>query len=107
MPSEKSSEDLLGLGRAPEPGDHLDADREVAIALAESVPVLLGEDRRRAEDERLLPVHGDRERGAHADLGLAEADVAADEPVHRVRRLEILLDRLDRTRLVLGLPVGK
>src|SRR5205085_4723361 len=35
----------------------------------------------------------------------AEADVAADEPVHRARRLEVLLDRLDRALLVLGLAV--
>src|SRR5439155_14482179 len=35
----------------------------------------------------------------------AEADVAADEPVHRPRRLEVLLDRLDRALLVLGLPI--
>jgi hypothetical protein len=54
--------------------------------------VLLGEDRRRDEHERLLAVDGDRERRAHRDLGLAEADVAADEPVHRARRLEVLLD---------------
>ena len=52
-----------------------------------------------------LPVDGDRERRAQGDLGLAEADVAAHEPVHRPRRLEILLDRLDRARLVLGLAV--
>ena len=66
-----------------EAGHHLDAHGEVAVALAEGVPVLLGEDRRRAEDERLLPVQRGRERRPHRDLRLAEADVAADEPVHR------------------------
>ncbi len=40
------------------------------------------------------------EGGAHGHLGLAEADVAADEPVHRPRRLEVLLHRLDRLLLV-------
>ena len=40
-----------------------------------------------------------------ATSGLAEADVAADEAVHRPRHLEVLLDRLDRSRLVLGLAV--
>ena len=101
------AQDLLRLGRGAEARDHLDADREVAVAGSERVPVLLGEDRRRAEHERLLAVHGDGERGAHGDLGLAEADVAADEPVHRPRRLEVLLDRLDRALLVLGLAVGE
>ena len=98
-------QDLLRLGGPPEARDHLDPDGEVEEAGLERVPVLLGEDRRRAEEERLLPVHGGGERGAHGDLGLAEADVPADEPVHRPRRLEIFLDRLDRPRLILGLAV--
>ena len=58
--------------------------------------MLLGEDRRRREEQNLAAVDGDGERGAHGNLGLAEADVAADEPVHRPRRLEVLLHRLDR-----------
>ena len=98
---------LLRLGRLPEPRHHLDVEREVAEALAERVPVLLGEDRRRAEHEHLPAVDGDGERGPDGDLRLAEADVAADEPVHRPRRLEILLDGLDRPRLVVGLAVGE
>ncbi len=98
---------LLRLGRRAEARDHLDTDREVAVAVAERVPVLLGQDRRRAEEEHLLAVHRSGERGAHGDLRLAEADVAADEAIHRPRRLEILLHRLDRPRLVLGLPVGE
>ena len=98
-------EDPLLVGLRPEARDHLHAHREVAVALAERVPVLLGEDRRRAQDEGLLPVQRRRERGPHGDLRLAEADVAADEPVHRPRRLEVLLDRLDRLALVVGLAV--
>ena len=97
----------LDLGGPAEARDHLDPDREVAVALAEGVPVLLREDRRRAEHEHLPAVDGDRERRADGDLRLSEADVAADEPVHRLRRLEILLDRLDRTLLVVRLAVGE
>ena len=74
---------------------HLHAHREVAIALAEGVPMLLRENRRRAEDERLSVVHGGSERRPDRDLRLPEADVAADEPIHRPWRLEILLHRLD------------
>ena len=59
------------------------------------------------EHQHLLAVDGDREGGAHGDLGLAEADVTADEPVHRVRRLEVLHHRFDRGALVLGLAVGE
>ena len=91
--------------RPPEARDHLDVDREVAVALAERVPVLLGEHRRRHEHQRLLAVERGGEGRADRDLGLAEADVAADEPVHRPRRLEVLLDRLDRRALVLRLAV--
>ena len=98
---------LLRLGGLAEARDHLDAHGEVAEALAERVPVLLGEDRRGHEHQRLLAVDRDRERGPHGDLGLAEADVAADEPVHRPRRLEVLLHGLDRPLLILGLAVGE
>ena len=42
---------------------------------------------------------------AQRDLGLAEADVAADQPIHRPLRLEVVLDGLDRARLILGLGV--
>ena len=98
-------QDARLVGARAEARHHLDAHREVAIALAERVPVLLGEDRGRAEDERLPAVQRHGERCAHGDLGLAEADVAADEPIHRPPRLEILLHRLDRLELILGLAI--
>ena len=98
-------EHLLDVGGLAEARDHLDANGEVAVALAEGVPVLLREHGGRHEHQHLLAVHRDGERGAHGHLGLAEADVAADEPVHRMRRLEILHHRLDRGALVLGLAV--
>ena len=107
LPAAEVGEDPLRLLRRHEARDHLDAHREVAEALAERVVVLLGEDRRRREQQHLPAVHGDGERGAHRDLGLAEADVAADEPVHRPRRLEVLLHRLDRGLLVRRLAVGE
>ena len=81
--------------------------REVLVALAERVPVLLREHRRRHEHQRLLAVQRGGEGGPDRDLRLAEADVAADEPVHRARCLEVLLHGLDRGRLVGGLPVGE
>ena len=62
--------------------------------------VLVGEDRRRGEDGRLLAVEDALEDGAHRDLGLAVADVAAEEPVHRLLRLHVALDVADRAELV-------
>ncbi len=105
LPVAEVGEDPLDVGGLAEARDHLDADREVAVALAERVPVLLGEDRGRDEHQHLLAADGDGERGPERDLGLAVADVAADEPVHRPRRLEILLHGFDGARLVLGLAV--
>ena len=58
-------------------------DRQVGEAVGEHLQMLLGEQRRRHEHRDLLAVGERDERGAQRDLGLAEADVAADEPVHR------------------------
>ena len=69
--------------------------------------MLLGEDGGRAEDEGLTAVQRDGERGAHGNLGLAEADVAAHETIHRPPRLEILFHGLDRLELILGLAIGE
>ena len=87
LPVLEVREDPLLVGAASEARHHVHPHREVAIPLAERVPVLLGEDRRRAEDERLPAVERDPERGAHGHLGLPEADVAADEAIHRPVRL--------------------
>ena len=97
----------LLVGPRAEARDHLHANRKVPIALAERVPVLLGEDRGRAEHERLAVVERDGERRTNRHLGLAEAHVAADEPIHRAAVLEILLDGLDGLQLILGLAVGE
>ena len=52
------------------------------------------------EHRHLLAV-GDRdERRAQRDLGLAEADVAAHQPVHRLAGGHVVDHRLDRRRLV-------
>ncbi len=83
----------------------VDGQRQVAHPLGEVAVVLLGEDRRRREDQHLLAVGRRLDRGAQRHLGLAEADVAADQPVHRPLRLHVGLDRVDRVELVDGLLV--
>ena len=94
---------LLG-GRA-EARDVLDRERVVAQALGERAEVLLGEDRGRHEHQHLLAGVGRLERGAQRDLGLAVADVAADQAVHRALGLHVPLDVLDRLALVGRLAV--
>ena len=92
-----------------------DLERERREPLRERRLVLRGEDGRRHEDGDLLAVLGRLERGPQRDLGLAVADVADDEPVHRPDELHVgldlgrgaqLVDRLlvRERRLHLGLP---
>ena len=95
------------VGRGAEARDVLDRERVVAQALGEGAEVLLGEDRRRHEHQHLLAGVGGLEGGAQRDLGLAVADVAADQPVHRALGLHVPLDLLDRLALVARLRVGE
>ena len=105
------------LGRRAKPRDVLQRDRVVGQPLGERPVVLLGEDRRRHQHQHLLALVGGLERGPQGHLGLAVADISADQPVHRPRRLHVRLDQLDRLALVrrlgerealleLPLPVG-
>ena len=59
------------------------------------------------QDRDLLAVLDGLEGGAHGDLGLAVADVAAHEPVHRLGLLHVGLDLVDGGELVGGLGVGE
>ena len=84
-----------------------DLDRETAEALGEGLGVLAREQRGRHHDRDLLAVHHRVEGRAQRHLGLAEADVAADQPVHRAAGGEIVERRVDRGLLVFGLLIGK
>ncbi len=69
--------------------------------------MLLGEDGGGHEHGDLLAIHDRFEGGAQGDLGLAVADVAADEAIHRIRPLHVVLDLADDPQLVFGLAVGE
>ena len=71
--------------RRAKPAELGDVERELGHPLAEAVKVLLGEDRRRHEHRHLVAAIDRFERGPHGDFGLAEADVAAEQAVHRPR----------------------
>ena len=81
----------------------LQVDREAAHPLGEGRVVLRHQQRRGHEHGDLLAVLHRLERRAHGDLGLAVADVAADQPVHRYDATHVGLDLLDRAELVGGL----
>ena len=82
-------ERLLLLGARAEAADHVDRHREGREALAERPQVLEGEHGRGREEGDLLAVHDRLERRAHRHLGLAVADIAAQQPVHGRRRLHV------------------
>ena len=92
---------LISLVRL-EARQHFDPQRPVGEAVAEIAVVLFGEQRRRHQHGDLLARRGGDERGAHRDFGLAEADVAADDAIHRLRRRQVADDRFDRAELVGG-----
>jgi hypothetical protein len=95
---------LLAGDRAREP---LDLDREVGQALAEDLQVLVGEHRGGDEQRHLPAGAGHAEGCAHGDLGLAEADVAAQQPVHRTLARKVGQDVLVGLGLVLCVGVGE
>ena len=84
-----------------------DVDREAAKALGEGLHVLAREQRRRHHDRDLLAAHRGNEGGAQRHLGLAEADIAADQPIHRPSRREIVEHGVDRGLLVVRFLIGE
>ena len=62
--------------------------------------MLLGQQRGRAQDRDLLAVGGGDKCRAQCHLGLAETDIAADQPIHRAARNQVLGDRMDGGKLV-------
>ena len=97
---------LLLLGRV-EAAHRGDLHREGGVALGEGAEVLLHQQRGRHQDGDLLAVGDGLEGGPDGDLGLAVADVAADQPVHRDDRLHVGLDLVDHPKLVRRLAVGE
>ena len=77
--------------------------RQAGEALGEGAVMLAGEQRGRHHHRDLRARHGGDEGGAQRHLGLAEADIAADQPVHRPAGGQILQHVGDGARLVLGL----
>ena len=101
---------LLGLreiGLRHEPRGLPDLHREAAEAFGEGLEMLARQQRGRHHDRDLLAVHGRDEGRAQRHFGLAEADIAADQPVHRTPGFEIADHGVDRGLLVVGLLVGE
>ena len=85
---------------AAKAADHLDGDGKSGKPIPERLRVLEREHRGRGEKRDLLAVHDGLERGTDRHFGLAVADVAAQQAVHRRGRLHVFLDVCGRRRLV-------
>ena len=72
-----------------------DLHRQAGEALREGLEVLARQQRRRHHDRHLEAFHRRDEGGAQRHLGLAEADIAADQPVHRPAERQIVEHRVD------------
>ncbi len=94
----------LLLGRA-EAADDIDARQEIPEPLAERLEMLLREHGRRHEHRDLLAIHGRLVGRPDGDLGLAEADIAAQQAVHGFRLLHIGLDLRYGLQLVVRLLI--
>ena len=98
---------LLLLTRGAKAREDIHLDRKALHPVAEGLIVLPGQDGGRHQDGALLAVHHALEGRADGHLGLAEADIAAQQAVHRNRALHVGLDLLDAAQLVVGLVVGE
>src|SRR5262249_39962861 len=95
------------LAWGDEPRRLREGNRMAAQPVAEGLEMLARQERGGHHDGDLLAVHRRDEGGAQRDFGLAEADIAADEPVHRPAGSEIGQHSGDRRVLILGLLVWK
>ena len=80
-------QDLALFALRAEAAEHFDAHRIIEHALAKRFEMLLREHRGRREDGDLFAVHDRFEGRANRHFGFAEADVAANQPIHRARPL--------------------
>ena len=94
------------LGR-DQPRGLRDIDRETAESLGKIPAVLPRQQRGRHHHGDLFAFERDRERRPQRHLGLAEADIAADQAIHRPADLEVLQRGIDGAELVFGFLIGE
>ena len=99
--------DGVGPALGLEAAEHGDLERIGAQACIEGHLVLLRQHRGRAHERHLTARHRDPEGGAEGDLGLAEAHVAAHQPIHGALGFEIDIHVGDGACLILGLLEGE
>ena len=94
---------MLLLGCRAETAQQVYRDGKILHPLCKRIVVLLRKDRRRHKIDDLLALLHRLERSTDGDLRLAVADITADQTIHDLCALHIMLRLLDRTHLILGL----
>src|SRR5437879_11284028 len=100
FPGFEIGQNLLLLNRATEAAQQFDAHGKGGKPFLEGFEMLKGKDRRRRENRDLLAIHHDFEGRAHRYFRFPVAHIAAEEPIHRLAFLPVLLDVADRRDLV-------
>ena len=93
----------LGFLVADQPRQPPDLEREPGKAFDKTGIVLACKERGGGNYRDLVPRHRRNERGAQRNLGLAEANIAADQPVHRFAGGQIGQHVVNRGVLIVGL----
>ena len=101
----KALNGLLLFGGGGKPREHANIHRESAHTLSKRVVVLLCENGRRHENGNLAAVLHRLERSTECDLGLSVPDITADQTVHNLRRLHVLLHIRNRRKLIVCLLI--
>ena len=100
LPFLEFTQNFLLFGLHNKPVEDFDADRKVFKTLHGRGGVLQGKDRGRTQKRDLLTL-GDRlERGPQRDLGLAKANVAAQQTIHRFGLHHVFFNFLHSQRLI-------
>ena len=102
-PVGQACEHLPRLCGGEKAAEHLHPHREGCVTVGEGLGVLGREQRGGHEHRHLVTVLNCLERGPDRDLGLAEADVTADQAIHGTRLLHVGLHLFDRALLIDGL----
>ena len=84
-------------------GEPSDLQGKIGEALGEIGEVLAREQGSGGNDSNLLAIHGCHKSRAQSNLGLAKANIAAHQPVHRLAAFQIAQDIADSAVLILGL----
>ena len=93
-------DDLLLLRCGAVATEEFDRDRILAHTLTEILPVLLSQHSRRGDDHSLFAARHRFEGRTDGDFSFPKADIAANQAIHRARRLHVRLGIPDRLELI-------